>query len=1312
MSNETFNMSADQVESTVPLPHGGLQLGLSPESHYSNSSMSPSPDSDSSISNISDREASSSPEINMVECCLSEGSPVDNPYNTTLPQGDVFCGVSTNLNQTFIATPINGSLNFWNKNLSLLSNQKMASEKYQTFSKNTEDGSNIAASFPDCSGRESHLGSCETSRRGSTENDCSSLSSGEMVIRSNSFCLEDQSLLVVSSLEESSISPASGRPALPAESNLLSTTLPDICEKFTEKVMDKNIGHPCLSMTFNQADNWELLTEENDMATCNSLVALPSENEVGLLMTFVCETSSADSGKEAQFASVEAEMLAHFPGAITPEQGKTFVSTLSAMQETGKDIHTSTPVQNTGNKIPSLPSFSESPCTGNASSPGLQPVKWQPVSVTPKHLVAGLPPSASKVRKMEIKKFPKSDLSNIKSKVITRTLHQIAVPGPDSQHKPSRLNVTNKQTEAHRTDTIRISPAKIRSSIAVLSTTTKMVSDTQRQMNTQAAKLGVTMIQSCGHTAVDGQGKSRASPPDHYTAVNKHASTVQCSNANSETEQEASSQVADTSVQHAGNQTFCFSSLEKSPVRSGQRDPKPAPKKSMSNIIQVRSGSALGQGKPPVLKTRPRCSSESSSSSSRPPKEKKTTLRFSTSFTIPEAENYLGQTKPGNLNCSSQNKQDVQAEVTKGSAENSARAVKKISLVAMFSKSTAAGASWDESKSRFRGRPSPRQKGGAPLSNPPPVSPRLATLSNRQKQGTRDRDQCRASKAVGTPLSKQKKITGSQRAQAKGDPSHGTASAASFKPKLNGSQPLQIPTRSSLMGLPPTPVSRLPRKTLGTSRTLTDVHSELSEGPGSTKVSGGAANKQTPFKSVVLKSRLISTPGRNTGQTLTTACKPAASTSKGAANSTVSPLKRTASARLLRLTSSGPVDKNKPTASSRQQHSQQQPSQPNQSHGPPDVVPASVAKGERKDQSTKQLRELLAASNRRFQAVTIVLQQTLTERDEAMRQCRELSQELVSLRGDLVCSIHSSERLEKEKQELRVALEDALQKLQEQHQKDVDELEQRLQAFYQAEWDKVHLTYQEEADKCKTLMEQQIGELKANHEAMKLELQNSHVEQLQCVKQQYEMSLEELRNVHNQELQSLDRTLKDAEASLSGQIQELTVENNALIEKLTAGENKRKELAEKSQKDSHTLYLEQELESLKVVLDIKNKQLHQQEKKLMEIDKLTEKNVKLDENLKKVQQENEDLKARMERHAALSRQLSTEQAMLQESLQKESKVNKRLSMENEELLWKLHNGDMSSPRKVSSTSTSPSHSFSLQSPRSSGLFSSPPVSPR
>lgn len=74
-----------------------------------------------------------------------------------------------------------------------------------------------------------------------------------------------------------------------------------------------------------------------------------------------------------------------------------------------------------------------------------------------------------------------------------------------------------------------------------------------------------------------------------------------------------------------------------------------------------------------------------------------------------------------------------------------------------------------------------------------------------------------------------------------------------------------------------------------------------------------------------------------------------------------------------------------------------------------------------------------------------------------------------------VSSVHSSQRLEKEKDELRVALEEAVQQLQEQHQRDLAELEQRLQAFYQAEWDKVHLSYQEEADRCKAVTQQQVG---------------------------------------------------------------------------------------------------------------------------------------------------------------------------------------------------------------------------------------------
>ncbi|KAA0709323.1 A Mitochondrial tumor suppressor 1 -like protein [Triplophysa tibetana] len=384
-------------------------------------------------------------------------------------------------------------------------------------------------------------------------------------------------------------------------------------------------------------------------------------------------------------------------------------------------------------------------------------------------------------------------------------------------------------------------------------------------------------------------------------------------------------------------------------------------------------------------------------------------------------------------------------------------------------------------------------------------------------------------------------------------------------------------------------------------------------------------------------------------------------------------------------------------------------------NGQPDLVPPESKSRsveyykvlcEKKNQTIQQLENTVRSDNRRFEAVAVVIKHLYAEHEEVMKQRRELCQELSTLREELVSSAQSCERLEEEKEELRGALDGVLQKVQEQHRLDLADLEERLKTFYSTEWEKVHQTYQEEADKCKAQMEQQLEELRSKHEVLKKELEDSHVEEVDNLKLHFDESFKELKQSQEKEIETLNSTLKKSEEILTHQIQELIAENNNLKEKLKAEEIRRKDLAERTQ-DSHTLYLEQELESLKVVLDIKNKRIHEHDKKLMQIDKLMDRNVKLDECLKKVQQENEDLKARMDKHAALSRQLSSDQAVLQESLQKESKVNKRLSMENEELHWKLHNGDLSSPRKVS-----PSTSLTLQSPRNSGIFSSPSISPR
>ncbi|NXS31140.1 MTUS1 protein, partial [Pomatostomus ruficeps] len=358
-----------------------------------------------------------------------------------------------------------------------------------------------------------------------------------------------------------------------------------------------------------------------------------------------------------------------------------------------------------------------------------------------------------------------------------------------------------------------------------------------------------------------------------------------------------------------------------------------------------------------------------------------------------------------------------------------------------------------------------------------------------------------------------------------------------------------------------------------------------------------------------------------------------------------------------------------------------------------------------------QLKKFLMSSNLKFEALTVVIQHLQSEREEALKQRKELSQELVNLRGELVTTSAACEKLERDRNELQVAYEGFLQKLNQQHHDDLAELEERLKQFYTAECEKLQSICIEEAEKYKAQLQEQVDNLNTTHESFKLELENRHSEKVEELKKEYESSFSGkyfVFNTHESERKLLEDSFKEKQELLEKKIDELKSENNSLSEKLKLEEQKQIVKEKANLKNPQIMYLEQELESLKAVLEIKNEKLHQQDIKLMKMEKLVENNTILMDKLKKVQQENEELKARMDKHMELSRQLSTEQAVLQESLEKESKVNKRLSMENEELLWKLHNGDLCSPRKLSPSSSS----VPLQSPRNSGNFSSPAVSPR
>ncbi|XP_050657896.1 microtubule-associated tumor suppressor 1 isoform X2 [Macaca thibetana thibetana] len=150
-----------------------------------------------------------------------------------------------------------------------------------------------------------------------------------------------------------------------------------------------------------------------------------------------------------------------------------------------------------------------------------------------------------------------------------------------------------------------------------------------------------------------------------------------------------------------------------------------------------------------------------------------------------------------------------------------------------------------------------------------------------------------------------------------------------------------------------------------------------------------------------------------------------------------------------------------------------------------------------------QLKQLLACGNTKFEALTVVIQHLLSEREEALKQHKTLSQELVNLRGELVTASTTCEKLEKARNELQTAYEAFVQ----QHQAEKTERENRLKEFYTREYEKLRDTYVEEAEKYKMQLQEQFDNLNAAHETSKLEIEASHSEKVELLKKAYEASL-------------------------------------------------------------------------------------------------------------------------------------------------------------------------------------------------------------
>ncbi|NXI47568.1 CCD69 protein, partial [Galbula dea] len=184
-------------------------------------------------------------------------------------------------------------------------------------------------------------------------------------------------------------------------------------------------------------------------------------------------------------------------------------------------------------------------------------------------------------------------------------------------------------------------------------------------------------------------------------------------------------------------------------------------------------------------------------------------------------------------------------------------------------------------------------------------------------------------------------------------------------------------------------------------------------------------------------------------------------------------------------------------------------------------------------------------------------------------------------------------------------------------------------------------------------------------------------EKFDALRREHTETLQELQRVHEQEKLLLAESHHRSQAALQETIQALNSQLKSFQERMKRVEESLLSTDYKKHIQEHgspSPFWEQELESLHFVIEMKNEHIHSLDKKLLNLETVVEKNLLLEEKVKTLQQENEDLQVRTQNHLVMARQLSEELMATRGALEKEAQLGEQARREKEELLYRVLNG--------------------------------------
>lgn len=197
--------------------------------------------------------------------------------------------------------------------------------------------------------------------------------------------------------------------------------------------------------------------------------------------------------------------------------------------------------------------------------------------------------------------------------------------------------------------------------------------------------------------------------------------------------------------------------------------------------------------------------------------------------------------------------------------------------------------------------------------------------------------------------------------------------------------------------------------------------------------------------------------------------------------------------------------------------------------------------------------------------------------------------------------------------------------------------------------------------------------MKGHYETELSHAEKQNAEKLENVIADGKARLEQVQHEHAAVLAHLQRDTSKREAELKQRL--------ACVEEEYSGlKHQSRKLIESMQKDKDTKLqvtagrckeLQDEVESLRTVLDLRHEELQELRKQNALLTREAEELPVALQRVAALEAKVEDLQVQLQVKTNLERQLSQDKRLLMESFHKESKQNKRLSLHNEELQWKL-----------------------------------------